>query len=55
MVHSKQLEEAGAKRKSRDAKRERSFEGGSSKGRLEIQEKPRFKKRVSNQVSSNFV
>ena len=35
-------------RKSRDAKRERSSDGGSSKNRLEIQDKPRFKKQVSS-------
>ena len=33
---------------------EKSFESGSSKGRLEIQDKPRFKKRFSNQVLSKF-
>ena len=38
------------KRKSRDAKMARFFDGGSSKGRLEIQDKPRLKKRVSNHV-----
>ena len=36
MVHSKHVEEARAKRKSRDAKRAISFDGGSSKERLEI-------------------
>ena len=36
------------------AKRARSFDGGSSKCRLEIQHNPRFKKRISNQVRSNF-
>ena len=36
MVHSQQMEEARAKRRSRDAKRERSFDCGSSKGRIEI-------------------
>ena len=30
MVHAKHVEEARAMRKSRDAKRERSFDGGSS-------------------------
>ena len=30
MVHAKHVEEARARRKSRDAKRERSFDGGSS-------------------------
>ena len=43
-----------ANRKSRNAKRARSFYGGSSKNRLEIEDKPRFKKLVSNQVPSNL-
>ncbi|TMX04496.1 hypothetical protein EJD97_008246 [Solanum chilense] len=38
------VEEARAKQKSKDAKRARSFDGGSSKNRLEIHDKPRFKK-----------
>ena len=54
MVHAQQVEETRSKRKSRDAKRARSFDGGSSKNRLEIEDKPRFKKRVSNKVSSKF-
>ena len=54
MVHSQKVEEARAKRMNRDAKRERSFGDGSSKSRLEIQDQPRFKKRVSNQVRSKF-
>ena len=31
-----------------------SYEGGTSKGRLEIQDKSKFKKRFSNQVPSKF-
>ena len=54
MVHDQQVEETSAKRESRYAKRTRSFDGCSSKGRHEIQDKPRFKKRVSNQVHSKF-
>ena len=54
IVRSQHVEEARAKRKSRDAKRARTFVGGSSKNRLEIQDKPRFKKRVSNQVPFKF-
>ena len=50
MVHDKHIEEARARKQSNDAKRERSFDGGSSKNRLEIQDKPRFKKQVSSQV-----
>ena len=42
MVYARRVEEARAKRKSRDAKRSRSFDGGPSKNRLEIQGKPKF-------------
>ena len=54
MVHAKYVQDEKSRRKSRDTKRARSIEGASSKNRLEIQEKPRFKKRVYNKVSSNF-
>ena len=50
MVHAQQVEETRIKRKNREFKRVKFYEGGTSKGRLEIQHKPRFKKRVSNQV-----
>ncbi|XP_069150699.1 uncharacterized protein [Solanum lycopersicum] len=50
----RQGEEARARRKSNDVKRERSFDGSTSKNRLEIQDKPRFKKQVSSHVSSKF-
>ena len=36
MVHAEHVEVARTKRKSRDFKRARSFDGGSSKNRLEI-------------------
>ena len=35
IVYARTVEEARPKQKSRDAKRERSFDGGSSKNRLE--------------------
>ena len=54
IVHAQQVEQARAKRNIRDTKGERSFDGGSSKGRLDIQDKHRFKKRFSNQVPSKF-
>ena len=44
IVHSQQMEDIRVKSKTRDANRARSFDGGSSKGRLDIQDKPRFKK-----------
>jgi len=46
--------ESWPKRKSRDAKRERSFDEGYSKNRIDIQNKHKFKKQVSNKVPSKF-
>ncbi|XP_015054781.1 uncharacterized protein LOC107001132 [Solanum pennellii] len=54
MVHARRVEEARAKRKNRDTKRARSFEGRATRNSLEIQDKPKFKKRFSNQVPSKF-
>ena len=54
IVYAEQVEETRAKRNGRDAKRERSFEGCSSKGWLYIQDNPRFKKRFSNHVPPDF-
>ena len=48
------MEEARANRENRDVKRARSFDSGYSNGRLDIQDEPRFNKRVSNQVPSKF-
>ena len=50
MVYARRVEESRAKRKSRDAKRVRSFDEGYSKNKFEIQANPKFKKRGSNQV-----
>ena len=50
MVYGRRVEKERTTRKSRNVKRARSFDGVSSKNRLEIQEKPRFKNRVSNHV-----
>ena len=54
IVHTKRVEDARAKRKDRDSKRTRYFEGRATKYRFEIQDKPRIKKRFSNQVPSKF-
>ena len=54
MVHARRVDETRAKRKDKDTKRERSFEDGDIKNRLEIQDKPKFKKKFSNQVPSKF-
>ena len=48
IVHAQQVEEEMSKRTSRDAKSARSFDGDSSKVRLDIKEKYRFKKRYLN-------
>ena len=48
------MEEARSKRKSRNSKMTRSFDKGSSKNRLEIQDKPIFKKWFSYKVPSVF-
>ena len=54
MVNAKNGERERARRKSNDAKREICFDGGSSKNRLEIQDKRRFMKWVSSEVPSKF-
>ena len=54
MVHAQQVEDACDNRRSRDAMRARSFDRGFSKGALEIQDKPRFKESISNNVPSKF-
>ena len=41
-------------RESREAKKAKSYEGFSSKGRFYIQDKPRFKKMFSNQVHGKY-
>ena len=54
MVHAQQVEESRLRRKNREAKRAKSFKSGSSKSRLEIQGKPKFKTSFSNQVPPKF-
>ena len=54
MVYAQQLEKTTIKRKSADSIRAKSFYGGSSKGRLDIIDKSRFKKMFSNQLPSKF-
>ena len=54
MVYTRRVEDARVKRKSRDAKRERSFDGGSSKNSLEIRDNLKFKRCVFNQVGYKF-
>ena len=54
MVHAQQVEETRFKRMSRVANKAMSFDGGSSKGRIDIQDKTKLKKRFSNQVPSKL-
>ncbi|XP_069143429.1 uncharacterized protein [Solanum lycopersicum] len=54
VVHSQLVKETRAKRKSRAVKKATSFDGVSSKGSVEIQDNPRFNKRVSNKVPYMF-
>ena len=54
MGPSQHVEKVRDKRKTRDAKRARCFDGDFSKGRLEIQNNPSFKKRVSNKFRYKF-
>ncbi|KAH0636267.1 hypothetical protein KY290_036703 [Solanum tuberosum] len=53
MVHADQIEEQNLKQVSREVKRARTDDGNSSKGKVEVQGKPRFKRRFSNQGSSS--
>ena len=54
MVQAQKIEEAWSKRKIIDAKRARNFDGCSSNGSRQIQNKVMFKKMVSNPVPSMF-
>ena len=54
MVHARRVEETRSMRKERGTKRVRSFDNGSTKKWLEIQDNPIFKNRLSNQVPSKF-
>ena len=53
IVHSKQIEGQKLKQVGRDLKRTGAEDGNSSKARLEVQDKPRLKKRFSNQGPIN--
>ncbi|XP_069145969.1 uncharacterized protein [Solanum lycopersicum] len=54
MLHAHQVKESSLRKRKREAKRAKSFESGSSKSRLDVQDKPKFEKRFSNQVPSYF-
>ena len=44
MVHVQQVEESRIKRKNREVKRARPYDGGTSKSKFEIQDKQKLKK-----------
>ena len=54
IVHSPQVEDSCLRKKNREAKKAWSVESGSSKNMFDLQDKPKFKKRFSNQVPSNL-
>ena len=54
MVPAQQVEDTRLKRKNIQGKRAKSYERGTSKGRLEFQDKPMYKKWFSNKVPSNI-
>ena len=54
MVHAQQVEGSRLRKRNGESKKVKSFEGSSSKRRLDVQDKPKFKKRFSNQVPTNF-
>ena len=54
MFDAQQVDEICLMKSNREAKSEKSFGSGSSKSRLDVQDKPKFKKRFSNQVPTNF-
>ncbi|KAH0695924.1 hypothetical protein KY289_013406 [Solanum tuberosum] len=53
MVYAQQVEESRLRKKSIEVKRARPDDGNSSKNKFEGQSGPRFKKKFSNQSSSN--
>ena len=54
MVHVKQVDKTILKRNNREFKRAKAYEEGNLKGKLEIQDKPMFKKKFSNKFPSKF-
>ena len=53
IVHAQQVEVSRIKRKNRDSKRASPYDKGTYKVNIEIQDKQKFKKRLSNQVLPN--
>ena len=54
MVHALLVEDSRQRKRNRETKKAKTFEGISTKSRLDVQDKTKFKKRLSNQFPSNF-
>lgn len=54
IFHAQQVEESRPRKRNKVAKKAKSFESWSSKSRLDVFDKPKFKKRFSKQVPSTF-
>ena len=54
MVHTKQVKDSSLNKKNREAIKARSFENSSSENRLDVLDKPKFKKIFSNKFPFNF-
>ena len=53
IIHAQQFENSCLRKKNREAKEGKVFESGSSKNRIDVQDKPKLKKRFSNTAPSN--
>ena len=53
-IYEQQVEESLLRKRNREAKKARSIESSSSKSKFDVHYKPKFKKRFSRQVPSNF-
>ena len=53
MVHDKQIEEKKLNQVGRESNKVKTKDGNSSKAKFEVQDKPRFKRRFSNQDPPN--
>ena len=48
IIHAQQFENSCLRKKNREAKEGKVFESGSSKNRIDVQDKPKLKKRFSD-------
>ena len=55
MSHAQKVEDPRLRKRNKDAKRARPYDGCAYKGKLEIQDNLRFKKRFSNKIPFNVL